>query len=251
MGNNLLIAVGDFREIVGLQSDNPVSLITGLDLPGTGYGCAFSPDGSLLAVAHVSGNRLTVINTTDWTEIAGTPSLPGTGYGCAFSPGAITVPTRTIETKDSAGNDLSTSLVLADRNLAEIGQLASNGSVDIQLLVSGDFWLFMKDDRPGATSDAFARITLDATSGDLPPLVLSQGYIGDLVTISSNLTTQAGAPGDEVVIRNWTTRELVAKVIPEANGDWSAEVPPGTYDVSYIAENCAPVIHGPYTVELP
>jgi len=161
------------------------------------------------------------------------------------------VPYRKIQTKDQAGNDLSATVTLATRSFSKLADIQTSGQAEIALFQPGDYWLIMPDDRAGATEDAFARVTIDATTGDLPPLVLTQAYIGDLVTISSNLTTQAAAPGDEVVIRNWTTRELVAKVIPDANGDWSAEVPPGTYDVSYIAENCAPVIHGPYTVELP
>jgi len=250
---------GDFLALAN-SSGNRLTIINTADwsvvagtpaLPSTGYGCAFSPDGSLLAVGHDAGNSLTIINTADWSVVADTPALPATGRACAFSPTSLITPGRKVETKDYSGAYIAATVSIVDRNLSLIDTINSLGALNLYRFKESDLWLIMKDDRPGATSDAFARIILDANSGDLPPLVLTQGYIGDLVTISSNLTTQAGAPGDEVVIRNWTTRELVAKVIPDANGDWSAQVPPGTYDVSYIAENCAPVIHGPYTVELP
>ncbi|MCE0759245.1 WD40 repeat domain-containing protein [Marinobacter sp. G11] len=219
---------------------------------GDSFDCKFSHDSSQLAVLGYNGPRIEVFDTSNWSALPEVASIPENSETLAASPQAgITVPARKIETRQSDGQDLNATVIVSTRSLQKVTDIASSGAAEFQSLIAGDYWLIMRDDREGATSDAFARITLDATSGDLPPLVLTQGYIGDLVTISSNLTTQAGAPGDEVVIRNWTTRELVAKVIPDANGDWSAEVPPGTYDVSYIAENCAPVIHGPYTVELP
>ena len=55
-------------------------------LSSTGYGAAFSPDGDLLAVAHSGGNKLTVLDTSDWSVVSGTPTLSGTGGGAAFSP---------------------------------------------------------------------------------------------------------------------------------------------------------------------
>ena len=50
-------------------------------------GCAFSPDGTKLAVAHGGSPFITVYNTSDWSKVANPATLPtGTGYGCAFSP---------------------------------------------------------------------------------------------------------------------------------------------------------------------
>jgi WD40 repeat protein len=61
---------------------NPAQLPT-----NTGYGCAFSPDGSLLAVAHQNSPNITIYNTSDWSKVANPAQLPpGNGYGCAFSP---------------------------------------------------------------------------------------------------------------------------------------------------------------------
>ena len=42
----------------------------------------------------------------------------------------------------------------------------------------------------------------------------------------------------------------VFDVTPDANGDWSADVPAGEpFMVIYINEPCQPEIHGPYSVE--
>jgi hypothetical protein len=216
------------------------------------YGLAFADNDTKLICLPNGSPYLSVIDTGNWSLIPNTPPLESPGYAMDISqPGTVPVPSREVATKHYDGTDAAGTVTVMRRDFSVAAEIQTSGVATARLFEAGEFWLVFPDDRPGATSDAFARINLDATSGDLPPLVLTQGYIGDLVTISSNLTTQAGAAGDEVVIRNWTTRELVAKVIPDANGDWSAEVPPGTYDVSYIAENCAPVIHGPYTVELP
>jgi hypothetical protein len=46
---------------------------------GTLYGLKFFPDDSKLAVAHTTGNRLTVYDTDTWESISGIPSIPGTG----------------------------------------------------------------------------------------------------------------------------------------------------------------------------
>jgi WD40 repeat protein len=56
---------------------------------GAARGCAFSPDGALLAVAHAVNPYITIYNTSDWSKVANPAQLPPTnaaGYGCAFSP---------------------------------------------------------------------------------------------------------------------------------------------------------------------
>ncbi len=260
--------------------------VTGVPaVPSTGQGCAFSPSGNHVAVAHAGGSRLTVMNTVDWSVVTGTPTLPNTSYACSFSPdGSLlavahqSAPFLTVidtTTWTSLGGNISapawaegcvfapvdfglyrkalfeqSAKIIDPDTSATIYEVAGGAEATLFFLSEKKYWAIMPDSRTGGT-DKFAQIKPDAQSETLPLLELYLDYGGGMVAISSNLTTQAGGPGDEVVIRNWTTRELVAKVIPDANGDWSAEVPPGTYDVSYIAENCAPVIHGPYTVTLP
>ena len=225
-----------------------------LSLPSTAYGCSFGENSQLLAVAHNGAPYLTLVNTTDWTIKAGTPAPkePGNLRGCAFSP-SINLPSRQLEVRDANGDPAASKLMIY--NAEDGGFLweleSENGEFEVINTQDSRLWGLAPNPDPASQSDQFATIKLDHESESLPPIALFRDYTGSKATISSNLTTQSGAPGDEVVIRNWTTRELVAKVIPDANGDWSADVPPGTYDVSYIAENCAPVIHGPYTVELP
>ena len=53
----------------------------------TANGCAFSPDGSLLAVAHQSSPYITIYNTSNWSKLANPSQLPAShANGCAFSP---------------------------------------------------------------------------------------------------------------------------------------------------------------------
>jgi hypothetical protein len=64
----------------------------------------------------------------------------------------------------------------------------------------------------------------------------------------SALTTR-GTPVDRVVVHDWDTQELVTITTPAPNGTWLVNAPPGRYCVSYFADWCAPVCHGPYLVE--
>ena len=53
----------------------------------TANGCAFSPDGSLLAVAHSYSPYITIYNTSNWSKLANPSPLPANyANGCAFSP---------------------------------------------------------------------------------------------------------------------------------------------------------------------
>ena len=54
-------------------------------LAGIGWGAAFNPDGTFLAVAHSTSPFLTVIDTSNWTVVPNTPTLAGIGYGAAFN----------------------------------------------------------------------------------------------------------------------------------------------------------------------
>ena len=73
-------------DIPGYPDDTDWNEVTGVgSIPNTGRDCAFSPDGSLLAVAHSDSPFFTVINTSNWTTVS-TPTLAGTGRDCAFSP---------------------------------------------------------------------------------------------------------------------------------------------------------------------
>lgn len=68
------------------------------------------------------------------------------------------------------------------------------------------------------------------------------------VGISGIAVKIGGGAAEQVVIRNATTRELEVVAIPASNGEWTAEVSPGDYDISYFADGLKPLCHGPYTV---
>ena len=92
-------------------------------LSGTANGVAFSPDGNYLAVAHVNGDRLTIVTTSDWSVVSGTPSLPNTANGVAFSPDG-----NYLAVGHSGGNNLTVintsnwSVVSATPSLPNTGQ---------------------------------------------------------------------------------------------------------------------------------
>ncbi len=69
---------------IGIKLPNPADLPT-----DTGWGCTFSPDGTLLAVAHGTSPYLTVYSISDGvlTKLDDPATLPtGNGVGCTFSP---------------------------------------------------------------------------------------------------------------------------------------------------------------------
>lgn len=77
---------------------------------------------------------------------------------------------------------------------------------------------------------------------------LYPGALPTLKTLSGNCIVSGNGGAQQVVIRDAATRLLIATATPASNGDWSASVPPGDYDISYFAPNCQPICHGPYTV---
>ncbi|SEG31358.1 hypothetical protein, partial [Thauera chlorobenzoica] len=74
--SSLLVAAhdaGDF--LTGVDTVTWGEAAVPLSLVGPGNGCAFSPDGQYLAVAHTNSPNLRVIRTSDWTVVSGTPAL--------------------------------------------------------------------------------------------------------------------------------------------------------------------------------
>ena len=72
---------------VFLQNVDSKFVIAPVAMPSTANGCAFSPDGTLLAVAHGVSPYITVYNTSTWAKLANPSVLPtGTANGSAFSP---------------------------------------------------------------------------------------------------------------------------------------------------------------------
>lgn len=70
------------------------------------------------------------------------------------------------------------------------------------------------------------------------------------MAISGNATTVDGAAVDLVRVFRWPGGSLVGAVQPDANGDWSFLLPGDSeIGLTYIADGCRPVTHGPYFVE--
>lgn len=49
-----------------------------------------------------------------------------------------------------------------------------------------------------------------------------------------------------VIIYGWQSRRLFARLRLDAEGRWSAPLPPGRYGITYQADGAQPVTHGPY-----
>ena len=71
----------------GRQKPPPSTLPT-----GAANGCAFSPDGALLAVAHSSSPYVTIYNTSNWSKAAGVVPIYDTARAVSFvAAGALTI----------------------------------------------------------------------------------------------------------------------------------------------------------------
>ncbi len=71
------------------------------------------------------------------------------------------------------------------------------------------------------------------------------------MAISGNVTTEAGVAADLVRIFRWPDNELETIAVPDAAGDWTAEVTAtGDYGITYLAAGCQPITHGPYYIEV-
>ena len=72
---------------VSLQNADSKFVIAPVSMSSAANGCVFSPDGTLLAVAHGGSPYITIYNTSTWTKLANPSVLPSnTANGCAFSP---------------------------------------------------------------------------------------------------------------------------------------------------------------------
>ena len=72
---------------VSLQNVDSKFVAAPVSVSSTANGCAFSPDGTLLAVAHSGSPYITIYNTSTWAKLANPSVLPSSNAtGCAFSP---------------------------------------------------------------------------------------------------------------------------------------------------------------------
>ncbi|NKN34226.1 WD40 repeat domain-containing protein [Marichromatium bheemlicum] len=224
-------------------------------LPGAGYECAWSPDSAYLAIAHNGAPYLTILDATDWSTLPGVAAGGNYGRAGAWLPD-INRPTRHGILYDHDGNPLSLPVQLLRRPAWARSQVVNpdpvSGAFTVRGFAPGDYHLLIPDTRPGATDDRLLRITLDETTGALAPLKVYMPYAGALATINGNATKAIdGSAADDVIVRAWGSHGHVIDVVPVPSGDWSAEVPPGTYDITYRSAGCQPVCHGPYTITAP
>lgn len=93
-----------------------------------------------------------------------------------------------------------------------------------------------------------------------PPRQMTELVAGGCIAVDANTTLQtlSGAarkvdlsPAERILIHDATTGALIASAVPDPDGSWSAQVVPGQYDLTYLADGCAPVCHGPYAVIAP
>lgn len=71
-----------------------------------------------------------------------------------------------------------------------------------------------------------------------------------MATLSGNAQVKGKGRASKVFVWHWRTGTLIEALVPDANGDWSLEVPAGEYGVTVRdAPGIAPEAHGPYEVE--
>lgn len=89
------------------------------------------------------------------------------------------------------------------------------------------------------------------TDGDEPPTGPVETKPPGLgMPISGNATSAAGQPVGAVNVFIWPRGPIVDTATPDSNGDWAAFAPTVNYGVTYIAEGCQPITHGPYLAEV-
>ena len=66
--------------------------------------------------------------------------------------------------------------------------------------------------------------------------------------LSGVATDSTGAAVDLIAVRHMDTKGVAALVVPGETGAWSADVPPGDYEVTAFVDGCQPFSHAPYTV---
>lgn len=98
------------------------------------------------------------------------------------------------------------------------------------------------------------------TTNSIPPEHVRAGMVSHMfdrlaapgkALLSGHFITNQPAQNKRVLLRQWAQGmvgyEHIGAVSPRADGRWQYPIPAGiTYDLSYFAEGCAPVVHGPY-----
>jgi hypothetical protein len=145
-----------------------------------------------------------------------------------------------------------------------VSRLWVNGTLDAEHTAAGvadmaaDFFYLMRADgtdrEKGYLSDfrltlGTARYSADFTPPGMLTVLSYPDTRAAASPIAGTATDSAGDAVDSVAVHHWDTKGLAALVVPEESGAWSADVPPGEYEVTAFVDGCQPFAHGPYTVE--
>jgi len=206
--------IAELREETSGGGSIPFSLSVG---SGGHFAAAYNLDGSDEG-PFIAGN-LPVINDGAWHFVA-------------FSRNWGTIRLFVdAEYEEFTGADLDTSM----------GTQVCNLTIGCRTLGSGALDSFV----PGAYS-GWHIASGDHTVNDVLSVYAAGG--GNAHLLSSTAKKGDGAAVDAVLIRDATTGAHVVKVTPAADGTWSAYVQAGDYYITYAADGCQPICHGPYTI---
>lgn len=176
------------------------------------------------------------------------------GQDISWVPQAIfgNAPTVKCRVLNPDGTNASVPVYLMPKGNPALYTLSANtdpatGVLEMGVLAASDHIALVADQRTGSYRDPCARVPA-LVNNTSDPVVLRLSAAGSSYPISGNATKASGLPVDSVVVFDWSTEEVLAKLIPELDGNWTATVPAGLYGITYLADGCAPVTHGPYTV---
>lgn len=250
---NVILKTGSDLKRIETSDPTNVAVTTSMQRIGAGPDVmAMAPDGSLFAIAlntHLGASSgIQLRDPMTLNVLFTTPPEPGECH-CVTWGLDNALPKRKVRTFDYDGNPESRAVRLIDpvtmgpRNQTITG---ADGRGTLRDVVSVPRAAALTDGNNPWSYDL--KPFLLSTDDTDPEIELYAGYTGSLETMSGRVTVSTGGPGDEVVIREWASRKLTKRVYPDSNGYWTADVPPGEYDVTYIKTGCAPVVHGPYEV---
>ena len=68
-----------------------------------------------------------------------------------------------------------------------------------------------------------------------------------MATINGRAKRYDGLPIDYVLLFQWKTGKCLAKRVPDSAGNWSFEYEINMIvGITYVADGCEPITHGPY-----
>lgn len=238
-----------------LASDWTTTVVTGTAIAVFAASAASADQSALL-----SKNSYWAVSTGDFPVVLYIhPS--GTSFSASFSNGASYVATVTLNSP--AGLSSAAELIGAEWGPTQC-RLFHHGEV----VASGPGVTVSNNGRPWTVGRAaleyYGGVGRTFLVGDLCELILLSTALTDeqLTALNAYLfdrwgarhemagtaTVHSGGPVDRVLVFDWQGGELAGMTEPNETGGWSLAVLPGVYGVTYLAEGCAPVTHGPYTV---